>query len=44
MDKSWMGAYRTSETYVKGVAEFIKYAVHNYKISKHMDPADTKKR
>ncbi|KAL7597805.1 hypothetical protein Lser_V15G21659 [Lactuca serriola] len=44
MDKSWMGAYRTSETYVKGVAEFIKYAVRNYKISKHMDPADTKKK
>lgn len=44
MDKSWMGSYRNTETYIKGVAEFLKYAVRNYKISRNINPLDTKKK
>ncbi|KAI3718702.1 hypothetical protein L6452_19583 [Arctium lappa] len=41
MDKSWMHTNRMKRPYIDGVATFLKYAVHQLKILRNMDPENT---
>ncbi|KAL4554293.1 hypothetical protein LXL04_039589 [Taraxacum kok-saghyz] len=40
MDKSWMGSQRNRQPYMRGVEEFLEYAVSNFKLSNNIDPLE----